>query len=126
MVGNKTDEKQDSLKVKIKTQPGETNRKAVLLYVTILNTGSTKAMLKLLMLPNNILRGKNLKTGPYCNYIINNILTGEALWFFGQKYREKGNKTTTNYDLFMQGMKTHFFSSGGASMPEKVPTLELV
>ena len=109
MVGKKPDEKQDSLKVKIKTQPGETNSKAVLLYVPIINIWSTKAMLKLLILPNNILRGKNLKTVPHCNYIINNILTGEALWFFEQKAWEKGNKTTTNYDLVMQGMNTHFF-----------------
>ena len=50
----KYDENQDSPKVEINTQMGETNRKAVSIYVLILNTGNSKALLKLLILINKI------------------------------------------------------------------------
>ena len=50
----KYDENQDSPKVEINTHMGETNRKAVSIYVLILNTGNSKALLKLLILINKI------------------------------------------------------------------------
>ena len=59
-IGKEPDKYQDYLKVNIETRRGEANRKMVLIYVPIFNTGLENALLKLLFLLSKILKGKNL------------------------------------------------------------------
>ena len=65
--------------------------------------------MKFLMILNEILKGKKLNMPPTQQYVMtNNLLNREALWLFGQKYQEKGNPTTENYELVIQCLMTHF------------------
>ena len=95
--------------MEINTQPVDIRRKMVLLYVPIFKIRSSKELLKLLMILKNILNGQNLKNLPQCDDMTKNLLYGESLICFDKKYQEKGNGTTSNYKIVMQGMPTHLF-----------------
>ena len=101
--------KQDSLKVKINTQPGEADSKNIFLYVPISKNDYTKALLKFLVILNNY-KGKEPKYAPpkVCND--EKLLMVESLRVFEQKVRASVNKTLSNYELFIQGLTTDFFS----------------
>ena len=60
LIDNYPYNKQYSLKVNIKTQPGETNRKTVFICVPIFNIGPDEAMFKLLVILKKILKVHNL------------------------------------------------------------------
>ena len=53
-IGQKQGEKQDSMKLEIKTQPEDTNKDLVPLYVPICITISSEELLKFPVLLNNI------------------------------------------------------------------------
>ena len=72
-------EKLDSLKVDIKTQPGERYKKTVVIYVPMFRTGIPEALLKFVTLLHNIIRGKYLSMGPQKIGITRNLVIGEAL-----------------------------------------------
>ena len=57
----------------------------VLLYILILKTGRAEALLKFLLILNNILKGRNLTTGTKCYSTINNLLNAESLQVFDHK-----------------------------------------
>ena len=92
------------------SQPVEANSEMVILYFTIFNTISAEALLKLLMILRKIFKGNNIKTGPQHWSTTKNILAGEALLYFEQKVREKGNTITMSYKLVIQGLTTQLFS----------------
>ena len=85
LMGNNPNKFQDSLKVKIVTQPGETNRKMVPLYLLILKTSSDEALSKVLVILKKILKVNNLNTGSQWCDTTNNLLTREALQVFKKK-----------------------------------------
>ena len=59
-----TTDKSDSLKVKIKTQPGERDSETVAIYVPLLRTGIPKDLLNFFTFIHKIVRGKDLSKGP--------------------------------------------------------------
>ena len=71
--------KSNSMKVKIKKQPGEANIDAVPLYDPVLNTGSSEGLLKLPPFLDNIIKGQSLTTGHKMYVITKNLLAGESL-----------------------------------------------
>ena len=85
-IWNKPDKKQDSLKVNIKTQSGEICIKIVSIDVLVFNTDLAKALLKLLVWLNKILKDLNLNIGQQLHAMKNIFLAGEALQFFEQKH----------------------------------------
>ena len=82
IIVKKNNEKQDSFKVKIKTQSGNIPIKAVSLYIWIFNTGSSEALLRFLIILKKIYKGYNMKTFPHVYSMTNNILPVDALRFF--------------------------------------------
>ena len=75
----KLDKKDNYLKVNIMTQSGEVCIKSIFLYVTIIKTGLTKSILKLLFLLKKVIKSHNLATVAQCYTMTTNILLGEAL-----------------------------------------------
>ena len=65
---------QEPLKVEIKTQPGDSNRDTVLLYIPLSKTGSYKSLLKFITVLKKIMKGQNLNNGPLCYYMTKKIL----------------------------------------------------
>ena len=80
-------EKSDSLKVDIKTQPGERDCETVSIYMPLLRTGSIEALLKFLTILLKIITGQDLSTGPQKYSMTWNLVVGEALRLFEQKAR---------------------------------------
>ena len=70
--------------------------KIVSFYTPIFKIGISKALLNFLKLLKKIIEGQNLRTGPQCFDMTNNILTGENLWIFKHKFRLNINDTMTN------------------------------
>ena len=64
----------------------------------MIKTRRYKALLKLLMIQNNIIKKIGL---PQFYDINNNLLSGEVLQVFKQESWENSNKTMSNYKLFM-------------------------
>ena len=64
IIRNNPYEKKDYLRIWIKTQQGEAKNDTVSLFVLILKTGSSKALLKFLIIINKIIEVQNLKTAP--------------------------------------------------------------
>ena len=73
-IGNKPDEKQDLLKVEMNTHPRNINSNMVFVYIPIVKTGSSKALLKLLVLLKKILKDQNLTTVPQMYSMMKNLL----------------------------------------------------
>ena len=90
-------EKLDSLKVDIKTQPGERYSKTVVIYVLMFRTGIPEALLKFVTLLHNIIRGQDLSTGPQKSGMTRNMVIFEALRVFEQKARERDTETNANF-----------------------------
>ena len=63
-IRNTTTDKSDSLKVDIKTQPGESNNETVEIYVTLFWKESPESLLKFVIIIHKIIRGQDLSTGP--------------------------------------------------------------
>ena len=61
--GKTLTENSDSLKVDIKTQPGERYSEMVEIYVPLLWTGSPKSLLKFITILHKIIRGQDLSKG---------------------------------------------------------------
>ena len=57
MIGNTPTDKVDSLKVNIKTQPGERYSKTLVIFMPLFRTGSPEALLKFLIIFNKIIKG---------------------------------------------------------------------
>ena len=64
-IGETPNKKQESLKVKIKIQLGETNIKIILIFIITVRVESLEALLKLLMILKKLLTGNNIKTSPH-------------------------------------------------------------
>ena len=64
-IGEKPNKKQESLKVKIKIQLGETNIKIILIFIITVRFESLEALLKLLMILKKLLTGNKIKTSPH-------------------------------------------------------------
>ena len=94
-IWNKPDEKQESLKVGIKTYTVDINSETVLIYLLIFNIGLAKALLKFIVLLKKIFRGRNLTMGRQFYVMKKNLLAVEALQVFKQRSRSIVNKTTT-------------------------------
>ena len=103
---NNPGNKYDSLKVEIKTQPGDAKIKFILLYVTAFKTGSPKGLLKILNFLEKIIRSQSLTTGSWIYETTTNILSREALCMFEHKSKDKGSKSMANYKLVIGVVKT--------------------
>ena len=62
-IGETPNKKQESLKVKIKIQLGETNIKIILIFIITVRVESLEVLLKLLMILKKLLTGNNIKSG---------------------------------------------------------------
>ena len=69
----------------------EINSKMLFLYILIFKTVLSKALLKLLVLINYILKDQNLYTGPHMYAIKKNLLARDALWIFEHKLQSSVN-----------------------------------
>ena len=78
-LGKTRTDKSDSLKVNIKTQPGERDRKTVDIYVLLFRTGSQESLLKFVTILKNNIRGQDLSKGPHKFGMTRNLVIGEAL-----------------------------------------------
>ena len=96
-LGKTPTDKLDSLKVDIKTQPGDRDSKTVVIYMPLFWTGSPEALLNFVILLKNIIRGQDLSTGPQKFGMTRKLVTGEALRVFEQKYLERGMEANVNY-----------------------------
>ena len=75
-IGNNTDDKVVSLKVKIKTQSGEIYIEKILVCVPIFKTGKFEALLKFLVFLKKILKIHKLVTGPQRYDTTKHIISG--------------------------------------------------
>ena len=105
-IGKTPEEKLDSLKVNIKTQPGERDSKTFAINVPLFWTGSTKALLKFITLLKNIIWGQDLSTGTHKFWMTRNLIVGEALWVFDQHTWDRGTETNTNCKIVMKNLIT--------------------
>ena len=71
--------KSASLKVDIKTQPGERDSETVAFYVPIFRTGRPEALLKFVTFLHNIIRVQDLSTGPQKFGMTRNLVVGKAI-----------------------------------------------
>ena len=62
-IGKKPNKKQESLKVKIKIQLGDTNIKIIFIFIITFRVKISEALLKLLVILKKILTGNNIKSG---------------------------------------------------------------
>ena len=120
--GKTPTEKLDSLKVDIKTQPGERHSETVAIYVLLFRTGSPEALLKFVTLLHNIIRGHDLSTGTQKFGMMWNLVVGESLQVFEQKAQER-EKKTNKHKLRVGDEITHitllYYQEDSA--PEEVP-----
>ena len=63
-IGKSLSDRSGSLKVGIKIQPGYRGIKTVVIYMLLFKMGNTEAILKFIMLLNNITQGQDMSTGP--------------------------------------------------------------
>ena len=89
--------KLDSLKVDVKTKPGERDSDTVTIYVLLFWTGIPEALLKFVTILHRIIRGQDLFTGSQKFGMTWNLVFGEALRLFKQKARDRGTETNANY-----------------------------
>ena len=75
-------DKSDSLKVDIKTQPGERESGMVEIYVPLFWTGIPEVFLKFMTLLHKIIRCQELSTVPQKFVMTRNLVMGEALRVF--------------------------------------------
>ena len=78
-------DKLESLKVDIKTHPGERYRNMVAIYVPLFYTGIPELLLKLVTILNNIILGQDLYTVPNKFRMTRRIVFREALQIFERK-----------------------------------------
>ena len=81
----------------------------MVIYMLIFRKIIPEALLKLLAILNNIIKGQDLYTGFQRYGMAHNLIIGESLLIFGQKTRERGSETNANYKLVMQDVFIHFF-----------------
>ena len=67
-------DKSNSLKVDIKTQPGERDIETVAIYVQFFWAGSPESLLKFLLLLHKIIWGHDLSKGPQRFWITRNLV----------------------------------------------------
>ena len=89
------------------------------IYVTLLRTGSPKALLKFATILHNITRGQDLSMGPQKFGMTWNLVVGEALRVFEQKARERGMETNTNYELDTEDLISHSFPPKALQLQKK-------
>ena len=71
---------------------------------------SVKSLLKLLVLLKKILKGDTLDTVPLCYSATKNLLIGEDIYVFEQKFLEKvKTMVAIDYKLVMQGLMNNLF-----------------
>ena len=63
-VNKKPEYKSNSMKVEVKTQPGEAKSKYISIYIPVFNTWSPEGLLNLLTLVDKIIKVYSLTTGP--------------------------------------------------------------
>ena len=81
----------------------------MVIYMLIFRTIIPEALLKLLTIMKNIIKGQDLFTGYQKYGMACNIIIGESLLTLEQKTRERGSDTNANYKLFIQDVFIHFF-----------------
>ena len=81
-IGKTLTDKLESLKINIKTQPGDRDSETVTIYVPRLWTGIPESLLEFVTLLHNIIRGHNLSTGPQKFGKTSNLIIGEVLGVF--------------------------------------------
>ena len=86
-------DKLDSLKVNIKTQPGEMNIKTIVVYVLRFQTGIPESLLKFVTLLHKIIQDKDLPTRTKKFGMTGNLVVREALRVAEHKNLDRGTKT---------------------------------
>ena len=110
-IGKTPTDKSDSLKVDIKTQPGERNIKTVAIYVPLFWTGIPEALLKFVTILHKIIQGQDLLTVPQKFSMERNLVIGEALQVFIRRNERREQVSD-------EGFYPSFLSSKSASAPE--------
>ena len=82
----------ESLKVDIKTQPGERESNTVAVYGPLFWTGIPEALLKFVTILHNIIRGQDLSTEPQKFGMTRNLVIKEELRVFEQKAQDREQK----------------------------------
>ena len=98
-----------TLKVNIKTQPGDRDIKTLAIYVPLFWVEIPEALLKFVTLLHNIIWGQDLSTGLQKFVRTSKLVVVEALQDFEQETRERGTETNTNYELSMKDLIYYFF-----------------
>ena len=101
--------KAEYLKVDIKNQPGERDRKTVAIHMTVFMPGSPESLLKFVAILNKIIKGKDLSTQPQRYGMTRNPFMRYSLQVFEHKTWDWGTETNSNYELVMKDIITHFF-----------------
>ena len=99
----------DTLKVNIKTQPGDRDIKTLAIYVPLFWVEIPEALLKFVTLLHKIIWGQDLSTGLQKFGRTSKLVVVEALQDFEQETRERGTETNTNYELSMKDLIYYFF-----------------
>ena len=89
-------EKLDSLKVDIKTQPGEKDSDTVVIYVPMFRIGSLEDLLKFVTIPTKIIQGQDLSTGPQRFGTTRNPVVRETLRVFEKRLMRGAQKLIQN------------------------------
>ena len=103
------DKKAESLKLEIKTQPGNANSETVTLTVGILKNGTPEELLKFKAKLLKIFKGQGFTTCPAQYAMTQNLLLGEALRVFEIKAMKAGAETTAPHLMALNAMIAHFF-----------------
>ena len=106
-----SNKKADTLKLEIKTQPGDAHSETVTLTVGILKDGSPEELLKFKTKLAKIIKGQGLTTGPAQYAMTKNLLAGEALRVFEIEATKAGAETIAHHPVVVNAMIKHFFPS---------------
>ena len=98
-----------SIKVDIKTQPGEKDSETLAIYMPLFRTISHEYPHKLITILNRIIKGHDLSTGPQKYRMTRNLVIREYIQVFEQKTKYRGTDTNEKYELAMKDIITHFF-----------------
>ena len=106
-----SDKNANTLKLEIKTQPGDAHSETVTLTVAILKDGSPEELLKFKTKLAKIIKGQGLMTGPVQYAMTKNLLSGEALRVFEIEAGKARAETIAHHPVVVNAMIKHFFPS---------------
>jgi hypothetical protein len=101
--------KNDSLTMKLRSNPTDANSQTYELTVKFFKTGSAEEWLLFQRDLNKIIVGQNITAAPSKYSMARLLLSGEALAVFDTSATEHGNENNANFILTLQSLTTHIF-----------------